>query len=271
MAVISVRELLRDATTVFEGMERDREPVLITRRGRPVAALVPVNPEQAEAMILSSAPALIESRRRAEQAIAEGRTTPLEDALRELDAEESATTGIDVTGEPAAEQDYVVHFAGHGNLPELLPYLLGVDRAEEVNRVANRYVHQITYRVVINACQAGLIRKEEQQELANRIVALNARLFILRLRGQLVRDLLGKLAALTDGTTPLDRIANPTEGLVGKALTDAALDEASTFVHKVNTDIVMQSKRGARLSHEIFEATLAGSVDALERSDLVTR
>ena len=83
MAVISVRELLRDATTVFEGMERDREPVLITRRGRPVAALVPVNPEQAEAMILSSAPALIESRRRAEQAIAEGRTTPLEDAPRD--------------------------------------------------------------------------------------------------------------------------------------------------------------------------------------------
>ena len=270
MAVISVRALLRDAAAVFEGMERDREPVLITRRGRPVAALVPVDSEQAEAMILSSAPELIESRRRAENARAEGRTTPLEVALRDLDAEEAedtAQTGGQVAGKATASYDYLVGAAGH-RLPELT-YLLGADRAEEVNRIASQRVHQITLEVLNTAAEAGLIQRSERRELADRIERLNARLFSLTLRRELVRDLLERLAAMTAGKTPLDRIANPAEGLVGKALTDAALGEASTFVDAVNTDIFDCGKRGVKLSAEIFEASLVGSVGALERSDPV--
>ena len=117
MAAICVLALLMYAVAAFEGMERDRGPVLITRRGRPVAALVPVDSEQAEAMILSSAPELIESRRRAQNARAEGRTTPLEVALRDLDAEEAedtAQTGGQVAGKATASYDYLVRAAGHG-------------------------------------------------------------------------------------------------------------------------------------------------------------
>ena len=267
VAVISVRALVRDAAAVFEGMEREREPVLITRRGRPVAALVPVDPEQAEAMILSSAPELIESGRKAENARAEGRTTPLEVALRDLDAEEATRTDAGVAAETAPDYGYLAGAAGH-RLPELT-YLLGVDRAREVSQIADQRVHQITFQVLDSAAEAGLIERDEQQELVDRIVGLNARLFILRLRRELVRDLLERLAAITAGTTPLNRIANPTEGLMGKALTDAALGEATTFVDAVNTDIIARSKRGLKLSPEIFEASLVGSVGALERSDPV--
>lgn len=83
MASISVRDLLRQAKPVFDQIERDQAPVLITRKGRPFAALVPVDPEHAEALTLSAAPELIENRNRARNARAEGRTKPLEEPLDE--------------------------------------------------------------------------------------------------------------------------------------------------------------------------------------------
>ena len=147
--------------------------------------------------------------------------------------------------------------------------MLGANRAEEVNQIASQRVHQITLQVLTSAAAAGFIETSEQQELADRIEGLNARLFTLKLRRELVRDLLERLAAMTAGTTPLDRIANPEEGIVGKELTEAALGEATTFVDAVNTDIIDCGKRGVKLSPEIFEASLVGSVGALERSDPV--
>lgn len=81
MATITMRELLRDAKTVFDQMEADNAPVLITRNGLPVAALVPVDPDHAEAITLAASAELIEDRNRALNAHAEGRTKPLEDLL----------------------------------------------------------------------------------------------------------------------------------------------------------------------------------------------
>lgn len=78
MAKVTMRELLRNAKLVFEQMEHDQAPVLITRDGVPCAALVPVDPADAEAMILAAAPNLIADRDRARNAAAEGRTLPLE-------------------------------------------------------------------------------------------------------------------------------------------------------------------------------------------------
>ena len=114
MAILGVLALLCGAVAVYAGTERRLESVLITRRGRPVAALVPVGSEQAEAMILSSAPELIESRHRAENAIAEGRTTPLETALQHLDAEEAAqTTDMEATAKATSSYGYLVSEVSH--------------------------------------------------------------------------------------------------------------------------------------------------------------
>jgi len=66
MTTISVRELLRNAKPVFQQMEDDQAPVLITRNGRPFAALVPVDPDHSEAMLLSAAPELIKNRNQAQ-------------------------------------------------------------------------------------------------------------------------------------------------------------------------------------------------------------
>jgi antitoxin (DNA-binding transcriptional repressor) of toxin-antitoxin stability system len=267
MAVMSVRALLRDAAAVFRDMEQDGQPVLITRRGRPVAALVPVDSEQAEALILSSAPELIESRHRAENAIAEGRTTPLETALQDLDAEEAAPTiDMEATAKATSGYGYLVSEVGH-RLPELT-YLLGADRAEQVNQIAKQRAREITLQVLNNAAEAGFFERNTYAELADRVEELNIRLFNLSLRRELIRDLLERLAAMTAGTTPLEEIANPAEGIVGKALTDTAIGEAATFVDAVNTDIIDDcGKRKTNLSPEIFEASLVGSVGALERSN----
>lgn len=266
MAVATVRALLREAATIFEGIERTREPVLITRNGRPIAALVPVDPDQAESMVLSSMPEFIASRRDAESASAEGRTTPLETVLQALDAQEPRTPTRPAEAARRATAKPSPHAVGaHHRLPEIT-YLLGAERAEEVNRAASDCIRQITVKTLSSAAEAGLVDKAEQHNLAFRIEALNAQLFVLKLRRELVRDLLERLAAITAGTTPLETISNPIEGLVGKSLTDSALDEASTFVGAVNSRSIDSSR-----SSEVFEASLAASVGALELSDPVTK
>jgi prevent-host-death family protein len=270
MPAVSVRTLLRDASAVFESLEQDGEPILITRRGRPVAALVPVDPEQADAIILSAAPAMIESRRQAENARAEGRTTPLAEAMKRLDAidaEQVAQTGdvATIDGEHRA-----VGAQAMGSPPNdlaELTYLLGAHHAAEVSEIAIQRADQITHKVLAQAAQAGLIeRDEEREQLTERITRLNVRLFGLRLRHELFRDLLERIAAVNAGTTSLEQIAEPGEGIL-VPLAEAALGEASTFVDAVNADVIASSTQGTKLYPEIMEAALSVSIGALEKAE----
>lgn len=89
MAMISVRDLQRNAKDIFDKIEDDSEPVVITRRGRPIAALTPVNQAQAEAILVATSSEFIESRQQAENARAEGRTASLQQML--TDAAEHIT------------------------------------------------------------------------------------------------------------------------------------------------------------------------------------
>jgi prevent-host-death family protein len=268
---VSVRKLLRDASAVFESLEQDGEPILITRRGRPVAALVPVDPEQADAMILSAAPTMIESRRQTENARAEGRTTPLAEVMSRLDA---------LDAEQAAQADDVATVDGEhqaagaramGSPPDdlaELTYLLGAHHAAEVSEIAIQRSDQITHKVLAEAAQAGLIERDEQgEQLAERITRLNARLFGLRLRHELFRDILERVAAVNAGTMSLEQIADSTGGILGRSLTEAALGEASTFVRAVNADLIASSTQGTKLSPEIMEAALSVSIGALEKAE----
>jgi len=265
MAVISVRALLRNAAAVFEGIDRDQEPVLITRHGRPFAALVPVDPEHAEAIILSSVPEFVESRRRAESARAEGRTTSLEAALHDLDTEEGAASDVpDVEVGAGNPLDFI------GLVRRPLPDLalvLGAERAEEVDQVALQRVHQITSDVLEGAVAADLVSPDEQQSLAATIEDLNARLFRLRLRHELARHLFQGIAAIAGNPIAASAVVTSSGGLLGKSLTDAALGDAASFVDSINVRNIESSKRAGRLSPDIFEASLTASVSALERSD----
>ena len=74
MAEIGVKELSATASAVIERVESGAA-YLVTKRGRPVAVLLPVH--QAEALVLSNADEYVRMRRQARAAHARGRTTSL--------------------------------------------------------------------------------------------------------------------------------------------------------------------------------------------------
>lgn len=84
MPIIGIRALQRETREIFDELERDGEPVVITHHGRPVAALIPIDREQAEALVLAAAPRFRESRRAKDETGGEARTRPIEEVVSEL-------------------------------------------------------------------------------------------------------------------------------------------------------------------------------------------
>jgi prevent-host-death family protein len=86
---VGIRELARQASQIIERVETTRRPALITRHGRPVAALVPVDEGELEDWILANAPEFVRSMRQADREIARGQLgKPLEQILSQIEAKE---------------------------------------------------------------------------------------------------------------------------------------------------------------------------------------
>jgi len=60
LAKVSVRELSRNIGTVMDRVARRRQPLLVTRFGLPVVALIPIDADALDAWILASAPESID-------------------------------------------------------------------------------------------------------------------------------------------------------------------------------------------------------------------
>jgi antitoxin (DNA-binding transcriptional repressor) of toxin-antitoxin stability system len=88
--VVGLRQLSRETRDVIEQLGRDGETTIITRQGRPVAALSPVSEQQAAAFGLAFAPEFVASRERAAKAIADGEGRPASELLAELEPEDDA-------------------------------------------------------------------------------------------------------------------------------------------------------------------------------------
>src|SRR5437763_1772531 len=58
MAIVGIRELSRDTSRVIKRFEETGEPVIVTREGRPIGALVSIDQRQVEDLILATAPEL---------------------------------------------------------------------------------------------------------------------------------------------------------------------------------------------------------------------
>jgi antitoxin (DNA-binding transcriptional repressor) of toxin-antitoxin stability system len=84
-----MRELLRTPGKAFDRVG-EGETCVVTRNGRPVAALVPITEENAEAALLAASPRLEQDRRDAEHAREEGRTMPLEEVAKRFGVEAPA-------------------------------------------------------------------------------------------------------------------------------------------------------------------------------------
>jgi PHD/YefM family antitoxin component YafN of YafNO toxin-antitoxin module len=87
VSTIGVRDLARHASSIISDIEQTKEPALITRRGRPVAYMLPVDSEQFEDFVLAHAPEFVEGTAAANAELADGETISLAEARRQLDAD----------------------------------------------------------------------------------------------------------------------------------------------------------------------------------------
>lgn len=86
MPVVGLRQLSRETREVIDQLEQDGEPVVLTRHGKPVAALVTVPEDRAAAFALASLPEQVAHRDKAAKEIAAGEGRPAGELLAELEA-----------------------------------------------------------------------------------------------------------------------------------------------------------------------------------------
>jgi antitoxin (DNA-binding transcriptional repressor) of toxin-antitoxin stability system len=87
VSTIGVRELARHTSSIINDIEQNKEPALITRRGRPVVYMLPVDSAEFEDFVLAHAPQFIEGMAAADGELAAGETVSLADARAELEAD----------------------------------------------------------------------------------------------------------------------------------------------------------------------------------------
>jgi len=89
MKTVGVRELANRASAVLDGLEEGGQPVIVTRRGHPVAVLSAIDTEEFYDYVLAHSPEFLAGRKAAEERFARGEYGErLDDVLAELDAED---------------------------------------------------------------------------------------------------------------------------------------------------------------------------------------
>jgi prevent-host-death family protein len=87
MAVVNVRDLQRNPARVLHDLEESGRPVFVTRNGRPVAVLMPVDEDALLDYVLANAPEFVENMRQADKEIARGEIgRPLSEVITDLHA-----------------------------------------------------------------------------------------------------------------------------------------------------------------------------------------
>ncbi|MBM3696615.1 MAG: type II toxin-antitoxin system Phd/YefM family antitoxin [Actinobacteria bacterium] len=76
MGTIGIRDLSRNASRVIDQVSSTGSPMIVTKHGRPVAAVVAVDPDALEDFVLATAPEYAAARRAADADLAAGRTRP---------------------------------------------------------------------------------------------------------------------------------------------------------------------------------------------------
>lgn len=88
MSTVSIRELGRQVSGVVDEVRTTGRPTFVTRRGTPVAVLLPLDAEQLEDYVLANAPEYVASMRAADESIDRGESgVALVDAIAEFEVE----------------------------------------------------------------------------------------------------------------------------------------------------------------------------------------
>ncbi len=89
MQTVGVRDLVNRASALLDELEHGGQPIIVTRRGQPIAVLSAIDAEGFYDYVLAHAPEFVRGRQEADDAIARGELgVPLADVLAELDAED---------------------------------------------------------------------------------------------------------------------------------------------------------------------------------------
>ena len=75
---MNVRELARNTSKVIDDVSKRHRPTLVTRGGRPVAAVVPINADALEDWILANSPEFVDGMRLADEEMKRGETVSLD-------------------------------------------------------------------------------------------------------------------------------------------------------------------------------------------------
>ncbi|MBA2632267.1 MAG: type II toxin-antitoxin system Phd/YefM family antitoxin [Chloroflexi bacterium] len=81
MPTVSIRDLARRSSQVVDEVTSSGRPAIITRRGKPVGALIAIDTDELEDFVLANAPAYATSMREADADLAHGRTRTLSDVF----------------------------------------------------------------------------------------------------------------------------------------------------------------------------------------------
>ncbi len=84
MTVIGLRELSRRAGEIVKLVQKSGRPVVVTRHGRPAVALVEIDRDALEDLIVESVPEFTAGLKRADAELRQGKTRELADVLTEL-------------------------------------------------------------------------------------------------------------------------------------------------------------------------------------------
>jgi prevent-host-death family protein len=84
MSTVSIRDLTRNASRVVEEVTRTGRPALVTKRGRLVAAVIPIDAEGVEDYVMANSPDISASLAEADADLAAGRAVSHEDVFAHL-------------------------------------------------------------------------------------------------------------------------------------------------------------------------------------------
>ena len=82
--VIGIRELPRETGEIVERVRRTRRPVVVTKRGRPAVALVEIDRDALEDLVLATTPEFTKGLRRADEELRRGEARALSTVLAEI-------------------------------------------------------------------------------------------------------------------------------------------------------------------------------------------
>lgn len=74
MATVNVRELARNTSKVIDEATKRKRPTIVTRAGKPVAAVFPIDSDVVEDWILANAPEFVKSMKLADEDMKRGTT-----------------------------------------------------------------------------------------------------------------------------------------------------------------------------------------------------